>query len=155
MRFLDMFSRPQHSRTLAGLALAALLAAGCATRPPPTPTRPARTISPAQNWMGTYRGTVPCAPPATPACTTQRLALTLMPGNTYELETTVQRRGRPYTIVSKGRFNWDATRTVITLASKDENARLRINNGTIERLPGINDDTLDVNAYRGYVLRKQ
>ena len=38
--------------------------------------------------------------------------------------------------------------------SQDENARLRINNGTIERLPGINDDALDINAYRGYVLRK-
>ena len=54
----------------------------------------------------------------------------LLPGNTYELETTVQRRGKPYTIVSKGRFQCDSSRTVITLASKDENARLRIGPGT-------------------------
>ena len=143
-------------RHLAGLTLAALLVAGCGTSPKPTP-RPAkpRPTAPTQGWMGTYRGTVPCMPPSTPACTAQQLALTLLPGNTYELETTVQRRGQPYTIVSKGRFQWDSSRTVITLASKDENARLRIGPGTAERLPGIDDDIDDADAYRGYILRKR
>ena len=41
------------------------------------------------------------------------------------------------------------------MASKDENARLRIGNSVAERLPGVNDDIDDINAYRGYILRKQ
>lgn len=152
MQFQDFFSRP---RTLAALALVTLVATGCATNPPPQPGRITRPASPAPNWVGTYRGTVPCTPPATAGCTSEQLALTLLPSNTYELETTVQRRGKPYTLVSRGRFQWDSTRTVITLASKDENARLRIGNDIAERLPGINDDIHDINAYRGYILRKQ
>ena len=106
-------------------------------------------------WVGSYYGTVPCTPPVSSTCTAQQLVLTLLPSHTYRLQTTVQRRGKPYTIVSKGRFQWDSSRTVITLASKDENARLRIGPGTAERLPGIDDDIDDADAYRGYILRKQ
>ena len=156
MHIPTLFSRPRQWRALAAGALGALLLAGCGTSPqptPPAPTPPRPTVP--QNWTGTSPGTVPCTPPSTPACTSQQLALTLLPGNTYELETTVQRRGQPYTIVSKGRFQWDSSRTVITLASKDENARLRIGPGTAERLPGIDDDIDDANAYRGYILRKR
>ena len=157
MHIPTLFSRPRQWRALAAGALAAWLLAGCGTSPKPSPKAPTPLPSAnlSQGWMGTYRGTVPCTPPSTPACTSQQLALTLLPGNTYELETTVQRRGQPYTIVSKGRFQWDSSRTVITLASKDENARLRIGPGTAERLPGIDDDIDDADAYRGYILRKR
>lgn len=156
---ISLASRPW--RTLAGFTLTALFIAGCGTAPKPTPPATPKprprppVVSRVENWMGTYRGTVPCTPPATPACTAQQLVLTLLPGNSYELETTVQRRGKPYTIVSKGRFQWDATRTVITLASKDENARLRVGPGTVERLPGADDDVTDASAFQGYILHKR
>lgn len=155
MHIPTLFSRPRQWRALAAGALTAWLLAGCGTSPKPTPKAPTpQHPSAPQNWMGTYRGTVPCTPLSTPTCTSQQLALTLLPGNTYELEITVRRR-QPYTIVSKGRFQWDSSRTVITLASKDENARLRIGPGTAERLPGIDDDIDDADAYRGYILRKR
>lgn len=82
---------PAHSAPCCWLAVAP------APNQPLQPPRRRATVP--QNWTGTYRGTVPCTPPSTPACTSQQLALTLLPGNTYELETTVQRRGQPYTIV--------------------------------------------------------
>lgn len=146
-------SRRRAAPWAAALAVA-LFIAGC-TAPPPKPERPAPRPVPSMGWVGSYYGTVPCTPPVSSTCTAQQLVLTLLPSHTYRLQTTVQRRGKPYTIASNGRFQWDATGTVITLASKDENARLRIANGTAERLPGINDDITDVSAYRGYVLRKQ
>ncbi|MFV0600677.1 MAG: copper resistance protein NlpE N-terminal domain-containing protein [Brachymonas sp.] len=154
MQLSVFFIRSRRLQILTGAACAVALMAGCAIAPPQVPVKPPRPAGTAQNWVGTYRGTVPCTPPAS-SCTSERIALTLLPSNTYELETTVQRRGKPYTLVSRGRFQWNATRTVITLASKDENARLRIGNGIVERLPGVNDDIHDINAYRGYILRKQ
>ena len=156
MRLPVFFIGSRQPHILTGLAFMALLVAGCVGTPGVAvkTTRPV-PASFTQPWVGTYRGTVPCTPPATAACTSEQVALTLLPGGTYELQTTVQRRGKPYTLVSRGRFQWDATRTVITLASKDENARLRIGNSVAERLPGVNDDIDDINAYRGYILRKQ
>ena len=104
-------------------------------------------------WVGTYSGTVPC--PAAANCTEQQLTLTLQPNNSYQLDTTVLRRGQPYTISSTGRLQWDETGRIITLASKDENARLLIHNNTAQRLPGSTDIDIDPAAYKGYVLRKQ
>ena len=151
MQLSVFFIRSHRLQILASAACAAALVAGCASAPPEVPAKTTRPAGIPKNWVGTYRGTVPCTPPAS-SCTSERVALTLLPSNTYELETTVQRRGKPYTLVSRGRFQWDATRTVITLASKDETARLRIGNGIAERLPGVNDD---INVYRGYILRRQ
>ncbi|MDO5654236.1 MAG: copper resistance protein NlpE N-terminal domain-containing protein [Brachymonas sp.] len=140
----------------AALVVAALIA-GCAAPPPPKPTRPVPTRpTPSVGWSGTYRGTVPCGPSSPAAiCQSKYVELTLLPGNSYRLETTVRRPGKPYTIVSNGRFRWDDTGTIVTLASKDENMRLRIRNNRAERLPGSNDETDDLNAHRGYVLQKQ
>ena len=147
---------PRRAVPWAAALLAALLIAGCSAPPAKKPVRrPPVPTAPGDGWVGSYYGTVPCTPPVSSTCTAQQIVLTLRPSHTYRLQTTVQRRGQPYTIASNGRFQWDATGTVITLASKDENARLRINNGMAERLPGINDDITDVSAYRGYVLRKQ
>ncbi|MDO4795364.1 MAG: copper resistance protein NlpE N-terminal domain-containing protein [Brachymonas sp.] len=157
MSFSSLFARTRQWPTLAACAITALFIAGCGSSPKPVP-KPSKprprppVVRRVENWMGTYRGTVPCASLATPGCTAQQLTLTLLPGDQYELETTVQRGGRPYTIMSKGRFQWDAGRTVITLASKDENARLRIGPNTLERLPGLHDDVQE--SYHGYILRK-
>ena len=151
------FTKP-HALLAAGTLAAALLA-GCGTPPapvaPPAKKRraPARIAQPAVGWVGTYSGTVPC--PAAANCTEQQLTLTLQPNNSYQLDTTVLRRGQPYTISSTGRLQWDETGRIITLASKDENARLLIHNNTAQRLPGSTDIDIDPAAYKGYVLRKQ
>lgn len=81
------------------------------------------------------------------------LMLTLNPGNTYSLTTTMLRRGKPYSFTSHGRFQWDAGTSVITLASKDENARLRVGQGQLER---ISTDALtpEEAARQPLVLRK-
>ena len=81
MHIPTFFSRPRQWRALAAGALAAWLLAGCGTSPKPSPNAPTPLPSTilSQGWMGTYRGTVPCTPPSTPACTSQQLALTLLP----------------------------------------------------------------------------
>ncbi len=150
------FSFSRAYLSLAVGALAAALLAGCGAPPPKTVKRvPARVTRPALGWVGTYTGTVPCTQPTAASCTAQQLTLTLMPNSTYQLDTTVLRRGQPYTISSTGRLQWDETGSVITLASKDENARLLITNGTAQRLPGNTDVDVDPSIYSGYVLRKK
>lgn len=119
---------------------ASLLLAGCET-PPPAPKRGTsvrtipRTVHNANlNWVGSYRATAPCPVGGAAGCAGQTLMLTLNPDNTYSMTTTTMRRtGAPYSFTSRSRFRWDGQN--IVLASKDENARLRITgNGTLERI---------------------
>ena len=151
------FSRSSLARSLlASATLAAALLAGCGA-PPPAKRASVRIprIQPAAGWVGTYSGTVSCSLPTTSGCTAQQLTLTLLPNNTYQLDTTVLRHGQPYTISSSGRLQWDESGRIITLASKDENARLLVSNKTLQRLPGNTDVDVDPAIYKGSVLHKQ
>lgn len=143
---------------VATVALTAMMLAGCPSKPVRKPpahpvVRPAVT-RPSSGWS-TWRGTVPCEPYNTSICRSKDVVLTLLPGNTYRMETTIRRQGKPYSIVSNGRFQWDSSGTIITLAAKDEGARLRIDGRRMERLPSINDDSDDAELHRGYVLHRQ
>ena len=155
--FRSLVSRPLRAVGLA-LAAGALLLAGCGTPPQSTSKSTARQIKrPAQNanlgWVGSYRTNAPCPLTGAPGCTSQTLMLMLNPDNTYSLTTTTYRRsGAPYSFTSRARFRWDGRD--IVLASKDENARLRVNsNGTLERI-GADGLTQSEAARTPLVFRK-
>ncbi len=92
-------------------------------------------------WVGRYRAEASC-PTASGGCTSQVLLLTLNPDRSYSLATTTNRRGgRPYTVTSRAQFRMDPDGRVITLASKDENTRLRLDGDTLVRIgrDGLNE----------------
>ena len=137
-----MLSRITRFRGWWAAALSSLLLAACGT-PAPTPDTHVRRAPPVRTtpgsdlpaWVGGDRAPDPGWPHAAPgSCRGMELALTLRPNMTYSLTTTMLRRGRPYTFTSSARFRWDASRTVIILASKDESARLRVGRNTLERI---------------------
>ena len=137
--FRSLISRPMRMFGLA-FAAGAMLLAGCGSPPPASTSKSTvrtmpRSVSNANlGWVGSYRTNAPCPQTGAPGCTSQTLMLMLNPDNTYSLTTTMLRRGRPYTFTSSARFRWDASRTVIILASKDESARLRVGRNTLERI---------------------
>ena len=140
------------------IVMTGLLLAGCGTPPQSTSKSTVRQIKrPAQNanlgWVGSYRTNAPCPLTGAPGCTSQTLMLMLNPDNTYSLTTTTYRRsGAPYSFTSRARFRWDGRD--IVLASKDENARLRVNsNGTLERI-GADGLTQSEAARTPLVFRK-
>lgn len=137
---------------------AMLVVSGCATpKPKPSTLKPsAPTVSRrnASAWLGQYSGTVPCMPANDVSCKARKVHLSLAFDNTYRLITTIIRpRGEPYKLISNGRFVWDASGQVITLASKDGNARLQLAPRKLIRLPSLHDE--HKNTYSGYVLHKQ
>lgn len=151
-----------YSRSLAlGVAVGAALAlAGCAapsaepTAPQKSRTQAAISRRNASAWLGQYSGTMPCLPANQASCSARKMHLSLSFDNTYRLVTTVLRpRGKPYKLISNGRFVWDASGRVITLAAKDGNARLQLAPGKLIRLPSLHDE--QKNAHSGYVLYKQ
>ena len=86
MQLSVFFIRSRRLQILTGAACAVALMAGCAIAPPQVPVKPPRPAGTAQNWVGTYRGTVPCTPPAS-SCTSERIALTDLPSRLPEHET--------------------------------------------------------------------
>ena len=156
--FRSLISRPVRALGLA-VAAGALLLAGCGSSPPaPTSKNTVRTMPRGVHnanlgWVGSYRTNAPCPQSGAPGCTSQTLMLMLNPDNTYSLTTTTYRRsGAPYSFTSRARFRWDGRD--IVLASKDENARLRVNsNGTLERI-GADGLTQSEAARTPLVFRK-
>ena len=138
----QIFSLSSWSRlALAALATTgAVIVAGCAggpstgsgaTQVAPTPVQGARY---SVNWPGRYIGSSRCPSNAPAGCTGIDQVLTLNSGNTYTLSTTVKRRTQPYSFTSNGRFRWDASNSVIQLASKDENMRLNVGRAGLTRI---------------------
>lgn len=135
-----------------------LCVVGCAAPKPQsgTPQRNVAAVSRRNTsaWLGQYSGTVPCMPANDASCKARKVHLSLAFDNTYRLITTVIRpRGEPYRLISNGRFVWDNSGRIITLASKDGNARLQLAPRKLIRLPSLHDEQKD--AYSGYVLHKQ
>lgn len=139
-----------------------LIIVGCAAAPDKTsapkknrhmmPTVVSRSNPSA--WLGQYGGTIPCMPANQKSCSARKIHLTLSFDNTYRLITTVLRpRGKPYKLISNGRFVWDTSGRVITLASKDGNARLQLASRKLIRLPSLHDEQQD--GHIGYILYKQ
>ncbi len=144
-----------------GLAASMVIAmiSGCSTNPAkpnkPTqkPTHAGVSRSNPASWLGQYSGTAPCIPANARSCKKRKINLSLSFDNNYRLITTVIRpRGEPYRLVSNGRFVWDASGKVITLASKDGNARLQLAPRKLIRLPSLHDGKEDANS--SYVLHK-
>ena len=156
--FRSLISRPMRMFGLA-FAAGAMLLAGAGSPPPASTAKSTgrtmpRSVSNANlGWVGSYRTNAPCPQTGAPGCTSQTLMLMLNPDNTYSLTTTTYRRsGAPYSFTSRARFRWDGRD--IVLASKDENARLRVvGNGTLERI-GADGLTQSEAARTPLVFRK-
>lgn len=144
---------------LASAVLAAALLTGCPGKPVKQTAKPSpkpTVVTQPFSGTGTWRGAVPCNPHNSNICRSKDIVLNLFAGGTYRLQTTIRRKGgQPYNIVSNGRYTWDETGTIVTLAAKDEGARLRIEGRKMTRLPSINDEIQDADRHSGYVLYKQ
>ena len=140
---MSLFSRISSWSRLALAAAGcagAVIVAGCAGGPTTgsTATQVAPTAVQAErysvNWPGRYIGSSRCPSNAPAGCTGIDMVLTLNGSNTYTLSTTIKRRSQPYSFTSNGRFRWDASNSVIQLASKDENMRLSVGRAGLTRI---------------------